>query len=332
MKKRELGDTGIKVSPLVLGTWEFALDQTWGEQDEAASMAVIHAALDAGINFFDSAERYGNGTSEKLLGRAIAGKRDKAVIATKVYMQRMTRTELVKACEESLARLNTDYIDCYQIHWPNPEIPLGETMEAMHLLRRQGKIRSVGVCNFGVRDLETLAENGGAVYDQLPYSLLNRAAEDGIFQACRKHSTAVMAYSPMAMGLLSGKYRRIEDVPTGRMATRYFNSSRAPHSRHGEAGMEGLLFETLDKIAAVADSLSLPMKTLALAWMGAKRDVDFILFGARTAEQLAENVAAARHPLPEEAVRRLDEATEALKKGLAGNPDLWQGGSEARIH
>lgn len=332
MEKLALGDTGIMVSPLVLGTWEFALDQTWGEQDEAASIAAVRAALDAGVNFFDTAERYGNGTAEKLLGKALAGRRLQAVIASKVYMQRMTKSELVKACEESLERLGTDYIDCYQIHWPSPAIPLEETMEGMRLLIEQGKIRSVGVCNFGVRDLEKLWDNGGAVYDQLPYSLLNRAAENEIFPACKSRRMAVMAYSPMAMGLLSGKYRKIEDVPVGRMATRFFNTSRAAHSRHGEAGMEELLFATLDKIAAIADSLSMPMKTLALAWMAAKRDVDFILFGARNAAQLRENIAAVGQVLDPDLVGRLDEATVELKKALGDNPDLWQGGAEARIH
>ena len=153
MLYRKLGQTGIDVSVIALGCWPFAGGGYWGEQDDQASIATVHAALDAGINFFDTAEGYGRGHSERVLGEGLKGRRHQAVIATKVSASHLSAEGVAQACEGRLANLQTDYIDLYQIHWPNWTIPLAETVEAQAKLKRLGKIRAIGVSNFAVQDL-----------------------------------------------------------------------------------------------------------------------------------------------------------------------------------
>lgn len=175
MRYRKLGQTDIIVSVIAMGCWPIVGDFTWGPQDEADSIATIHAALDAGINFFDTAEMYGNGYSEELLGRALAGRRHEVVIASKVGSEHLAADQVIRAGEGSLRRLRTDYIDLYQIHWPSRTVPLAETMAALERLRQQGKVRAIGVSNFGLGDLGDLLAIGRPETNQLPYSLLWRA-------------------------------------------------------------------------------------------------------------------------------------------------------------
>ena len=153
MQYRTLGQTDISVSVVAMGCWAIAGDATWGPQDEAESIATIHAALDAGVNFFDTAEAYGDGYSETLLGRGLAGRRHEAVIATKVSGSHLSGPEVREACERSLRRLQTETIDLYQIHWPGRQTPISETAEALVALKETGKVRAIGVSNFGVGDL-----------------------------------------------------------------------------------------------------------------------------------------------------------------------------------
>src|SRR3954470_8653850 len=143
MQYQMLGQSGLKVSAYALGCWPFAGGSFWGEQDDAISIATVHAALDAGINFFDTAEAYESGTSERVLGQALVGRRDKAIIATKVAPNHLNADAVVAACEQSLRYLQTDYIDLYLIHWPNWKVPLTETVGALEKLKEQGKIRAI---------------------------------------------------------------------------------------------------------------------------------------------------------------------------------------------
>ena len=177
MQYRKLGKTDISVSAIAMGCWALAGDATWGPQDMAESVATVHAALDAGVNLFDTAEGYGGGDSESALGQALLGRRHEAVIATKVSRANLSADEVRRACENSLQRLRTDYVDLYQIHWPSRTVPLPETMEALERLREQGKVRAIGVCNFGLQDLSDLLAIGWPETNQLPYSLLWRAIE-----------------------------------------------------------------------------------------------------------------------------------------------------------
>ena len=329
MKYRKLGQTDITVSVVAMGCWAIVGDATWGPQDKADSIAAIRAALDAGVNFFDTAEMYGNGYSEELLGQALEGRRHEAVIASKVSPEHMTADQVIRACEGSLKRLRTDYIDLYQIHWPSRTVPLAETMAALEKLKQQGKIRAIGVSNFGVGDLADLLAIGRPETNQLPYSLLWRAIEYGIQQRCIEHGIGILTYSSLAQGLLTGKFTSPDQVPDGRARTRHFSRDR-PQTRHGETGCEAETFAAIERIRQISERVAQPMSQVALAWLLAQPGVTAVIAGARTPEQIRHNAAAADLELTPEVVAELAEATEELKHRLGPNPDMWLSQADSR--
>jgi len=329
MEYRKLGRTDISVSTIALGCWALAGGPTWGPQDEADSIATVHTALEVGINFFDTAEAYGDGLSEEILGKALAGRRHEVVIATKLRTSSAAAQDVIKACEGSLKRLRTDYIDLYQIHWPNRSVPFSETMEALERLREQGKIRAIGVCNFGVQDLSDLLSVGRCETNQLAYSLLFRAIEYGIQQKCVENDIGILCYSPLAQGLLTGKFSSPDEVPEGRARTRHFSKDR-PQTRHGEDGCEAETFEAIARIRAICDRIGQPMAQVSLAWLLYQPGVVSVLAGARRPEQVRQNAAAGSLKLSEEVVKELSEATEHLKQRLGPNADMWQSDSRMR--
>lgn len=328
MKTRQLGQTDLVVSPIAMGCWTIAGDAAWGRQDESDSIATIHAALDNGINFFDTAEAYGDGYSEQVLGLALAGLRHEVVIATKFNPAYRSTADIQRACEDSLRRLRTDYIDLYQLHWPNPHLPITAILETLAALQRQGKMRAAGVCNFGVEDMHDLLAVGRCETNQVPYSLLWRAIEFEIQAQCLENKVGILAYSPLVQGLLTGKFASADEVPEERARTRHFSKSR-PQSRHNEAGHEAETFKTINRIRRICLDIHEPMARMAIAWLLQQPGVTSVLVGARRPEQMVENVAAAELDLPPEVLHQLDEATADLKKKLGANPDLWQ--SESRF-
>ena len=329
MEYRTLGNTDLTISTLAFGCWAIADDTNWGDQDESDSLAAIEAALDAGINFFDTAEAYGNGQSEVVLGKALAGLRQRVVIASKVSDRHLAPNELATACEGSLRRLGTDTIDLYQVHWANPEVPLADTMGALARLQEQGKARAVGVCNFGVRDMAEALKVGDCAANQLPHNLLWRAIEFEIAPYCTHHDIAVLAYSPLAQGLLTGKFSSADETPDGRARTRHF-SHRRPRTRHGEPGCEAETFAAVERIRAISRQVEHPMADLALAWVMQQPGVVSTIVGARTPHQLRENLRALDLSLAPHTLAALDEATQALKQQLGPNPDMWQSVSRFR--
>lgn len=313
---------------MAMGCWALGGDRFWGAQDEAESIAAVHAALDVGVNFFDTAEAYGAGRSEQVLGKALAGRRGRAVIATKVSPSHLSRQEIERACESSLRRLQSDYIDLYQIHWPNRQVPLAESMEALERLRRAGKVRAIGVCNFGVKDLSDLLALGRCQSNQLPYSLLWRAIEYQIRGKCIEEGVGMLAYSPLAMGLLTGKLRAADEVPEGRASTRLFSNQR-PAARHGEAGRESEVFATVEKVRQISQKIQEPMAKVAIAWALGQPGMTSVIVGARNPDQIRRNAQALDLELPSDVVDELNEATRELKRKLGPNPDMWQ--SESRF-
>ncbi len=323
MNYRTLDRTDIQVSTICMGCWGLVSDFHWGPQDDADSIATVHAALDAGVNFFDTAELYGHGHSEELLGRALQGVRQDVVIASKVGSQNLASDDLIRACEASLRRLKTDYIDLLQIHWPNWEVPFEESWAAMERLQREGKVRAIGVSNFGVIDLPELLKSGRPASNQLPYSLLFRAIEFGVQQLCVENDISILAYSPLMHGLLAGKFKTLDDMPATRARTRHF-SPRWPHIRHKEPGCEDETNAALRAIRRISQDAGLSMTHLALAWVLHQPGVTSVIAGMRRPHQARDSALAADITLSDDILRQLDEATRPVKEALGPNLDMWQ--------
>ncbi len=324
MNYRKLGRTDLNVSVICQGTWSVATrDAFWDGQDRTDSLAAIHAGLDAGVNFFDTAPAYGNGESEEILGEALGAHRREVVVASKVAPTDLEPDKLRLSCERSLRALRSDYIDLYQIHWPSQTLPLEPTWRTLEALQREGKIRHLGVSNFGKSFLAGAARLGRAESNQLPYSLLWRAVEFDIQPSCTAGEMSILCYSPLAQGLLTGKFQNADEVPEKRARTRLFSSARKM-TRHGEPGCERETFDALAGLRRVAGELGQPMGRLALAWLLAQPGVTSAIVGARNAAQAHENAAAADLQLDKDVIARLSAITDPLKQRLGNNADPWE--------
>jgi aryl-alcohol dehydrogenase-like predicted oxidoreductase len=329
MEYRKFGSTDIDISTIVMGCWAIGGGYTWGEQNESDSIDTIRAAIDAGINMFDTAEFYSDGYSEEVLGKGLSGQRDRVLVATKVRPDNLTADKLVQACEGSLKRMGTDYIDLYQIHWPNWDVSLEETMGAMEKLKQDGKIRFIGVSNFGVRDLTDALGCTQVVTDQLIYSLLFRAIEYEILEKCRAAQVGVLAYSPLAQGLLTGKFKGPDEVDDERARVRLFSKNR-PGTVHDSEGCEKEAFEAIDKIHTICADLGEPMADVALAWVLQQPGVTAVLAGARKPDQIINNARAVDLKLTDEILNRLSDATQEVKNNIGPNADPWRTASRIR--
>jgi aryl-alcohol dehydrogenase-like predicted oxidoreductase len=315
---RNLGKSGIKVSPILMGTWQ-AGKTMWTGIDDTETQKAIHAAYDTGINAFDTAEVYGNGHSERILGSALTGVRDKVVIMTKVFSNHLKYNQVVKACERSLKNLQTDYIDLYQIHWPpgsfgHASVPMQETMRALNDLAKQGKIRAVGVSNFNRKQLEAAAQFAPVVSLQSPYSLFWRHVETDAAGFCRENGLSLLAYSPMAQGLLTGRFGANHRFEKGdhRSSNRLFNP---PLNRHVQTA--------LSQIKPIADAKGISLGQLALAWVISHPDT-FAIAGARSPQQSRQNASAAHIKLSPEELQTLDNISVSVTAHLDDNPVLWK--------
>ena len=327
MQYRKLGRTQIDVSVVAFGAWAIAGGANWGPQDENDSREALQAAYDAGVTLFDTAEAYGNGKSEELIGEALHTVRDRIVIATKVAPRHFAPEEIKASCERSLQALRTDRIDLYQLHWPRPDMSVEDIFATLEELKAAGKIRAYGVSNFGTGTLGHCLERGDAIEsNQVCYNLLFRAVEHAILPLCRTSSISVLCYSPLMQGLLCGKFNNADAVPEERARTRHFSSSR-PKVRHTEAGAEQLTFETIRRIDTIAKETGHSMAVIAMAWLLAQEGVTSVLAGARNKEQARSNAAVGDVVLSGDLIRRLSEATADLKERLGPNADPWQSDS-----
>ena len=313
MKLRRLGRTGLKVSNLCLGTMTFGNEQ-WG-CDESTAGRIVARFLDAGGNFIDTADVYSNGVSEEITGRAIRSKRQQVVLATKVAGPMgpgpndlgVSRRHILDAVDASLRRLGTDYIDLYQVHAYDPTTPLDETLRALDACVRAGKVRYIGCSNYSAWQLmkaNALArELGLSRFDSLQpqYSLVCRTIEREHIPLCVEEGIGVIPWSPLGGGLLTGKIRKGAAAPAGSRAA----VDLAMRERFGSERNLAIA-ETL---AGVAATLGKTASQVALAWVIGQPAVTSPIFGARTLEQLEDNLGAADLALPVEACKRLDEAS-----------------------
>jgi myo-inositol catabolism protein IolS len=322
-----LSNSDLKVSPICVGCWQFngdqqSADKTWDAQPEQVSKDIVDKAIQLGVNFFDTAEGYLN--SEAVLGRILQGKRRDVVVATKfgVRVPKYTATDIEQSITNSLAKLQTDYIDLYQVHWP---VFLSDYKECFDELNRQqakGRIRHYAVCNFGPQNLKDALEVGAKpISNQLSYSLLWRPIEYEVMPLCKENNIGILAYSPLQQGLLSGKYTQLEDVPEGRRRTRLFNAESTSLSKHGEAGAEKQMFDAISAVAAVCDKSNLEMPAAALSWCLEQQPVQAVIVGARNPQQIEKNAKIVK--IQQDVLKELSEATQELKEIFGNNPDMW---------
>ncbi|MCU0521661.1 MAG: aldo/keto reductase [Anaerolineae bacterium] len=331
MDYRVLGRSTLSVSTICMGCWAIAGDQVWGKQDENEAVAALHTAVEVGVNFFDSAEAYGAGRSEELLGRAFQDCRQDVIIATKASGDHMRPEDLRKACEASLRRLQTDYIDVYYMHWPAWDVPFEDTLTEMARLKDEGKVRFVGCSNFGKQDLEAVLKIDHIEINELAYNLLFRAIEYEIVPMCLKHGVSVAPYSPLLHGILTGKFATLDDIPNERARTRHFSSLRRPMTRHGGPGAEAETAAAFVQIRKICDDAGLPMTNVALAWLLRQPAVTTVIAGARSPEQVRANALAVELVLSDDIVTALTVATEPLKTAFGTNADMWENERNTRM-
>ena len=317
MEYRRLGRSGLFVSALTLGTMTFGGRDKFdlvGSADVTAATRQVDMCLDAGINLFDTANAYSSGESEEILGKAIAGRRDKVLLATKARMPvgegpndaGLSRHHLIRQCEESLRRLNTDYIDLYQVHEWDGLTPLEETLEALDTLVKSGKVRYVGSSNYSgwqlMKALGTSERLGlqRFVSQQIHYTLQAREAEYELVPLSLDQECSILVWSPLAGGLLSGKYRRDREASEGR----HLQGWDEPPVRDTDK-----LYDIVDTLVEVAEGRGVSAAQVALSWLLGRPGVASVIVGARTDEQLADNLEAAELVLSEEERRRLDEVS-----------------------
>ncbi len=326
MMKTTLGPSGIECSAIGLGTWAMG-GWMWGGGDNAAAVEAIHASLDAGVNLIDTAPAYGLGRSESIVGTALKGRRQEAVIATKcglVWHTRqgthffeedghpvhrfLGRESIFHECEESLKRLQTDYIDLYITHWQDSTTPVAETMDALLDLKKQGKIRAIGVSNVSPETLTEYLRYGPVDAAQERYSLIDREIEEALAPLCSEYKVAVLGYSSLALGLLAGP------IDPGREFKG--DDQRAANPRFSEANRSRLkgFFEELDPLRT---QLGCSFGQLMIAWTIASGTVSVALCGARVRQQAIENAGAGAVQLGGDALRLIDAAAKRHLGNLA---------------
>jgi aryl-alcohol dehydrogenase-like predicted oxidoreductase len=309
---RNLGRTGLQVSPLCLGAMMLG---AWGNSDHDDSIAIIHAALDAGINFIDTADVYSGGESEQIVGKAIASRRDEVVLATKFYAPMGTgpnqsgtsRYWIMKECEASLRRLGTDHIDLYQAHRFDPRVDIDETLGALTDLVRQGKVRYIGSSTFpapAIVEAQWTAERRQRerfVCEQPPYSILVRGVEAEVLPACQKYGMGVIPWSPLAGGWLSGSWRLGSADLTSRRA------QRSPDRYDLSKPENQAKLQAADALGKLADEAGLPLVDLAIAWVLHNPAVTSAIIGPRTMDQLTSQLPALDVSLSSDVLDRIDQ-------------------------
>ncbi|HZX54709.1 MAG TPA: aldo/keto reductase [Ilumatobacteraceae bacterium] len=322
MEHRRPGASGIEVSTLGLGTMMFG---RWGNPDEAECRRMVDLAIDGGVTFLDTADIYDFGTSEEFLGRALAGRRDRVVLATKVgnamsedpAERGLSRRWIMQSCEASLRRLGTDHIDLYQMHRPDPDTPINESLEAFDELVTSGKVGAIGTSTFSIDQLaeaRSVAERHKWIVpcsEQPPYSILVRAIESEVLPWCRQHDVGVVVWAPINGGWLTGKYQS-EAVAAGSRAAR-----EPDHFDHRNAAIRAEKRALVDQLTTISDNAGLTLIQLALGFVLANPAVTSALIGPRTPDQLTSLLTAADVSLAPDVLAAIDDV---VSPGVTVNP------------
>lgn len=321
METRKLGESDLEISVIAFGAWAIG-GWMWGGSDAKDAIKAIETALDNGMTTIDTASVYGFGLSEELVGKALKGKRDKAQILTKFGMswnkkegefffaskdnagkdidiyRHSSKQKVIQDCDDSLKRLKTDYIDLFQIHWPDPSTPVSETMEALELLIQKGKIRAAGVCNYSAALLEEAGKTIRLASQQVPYSMVRRDIEKEIVPLCLKNKTGILAYSPLQRGLLSGKIKPGHKFNEG--------DTRPDTPYYKEPNLSNIL-SFLEKIRPFAEGHNVTLAQLVLNWTLHQPGITCALAGARNPAQVLDNAGAASFKLTDEEIKTINQ-------------------------
>ena len=327
MELKQLGTSSVKVTPIAFGAWAIG-GWMWGGAEDGAAIKAIHASLDAGITTIDTAAVYGFGKSEELVGQALQGiSRDKYQILTKYGMNWSTtqgeyffdsvdnsgkpvkvykhssKEAVTQGCEDSLRRLKTDYIDLFQIHWPDATTPISETMEAVAALIEQGKVRAAGVCNYNVAQVEEALKTVKLASNQVPYSMIYRDIESNIVPQALDKRLSIIPYSPLQRGLLTGKIKRDHKFNDGdtRESNRFYKAENIDRTN-----------AFLQKIKPIADGYGVTLTQLVINWTTRQPAMDCVLVGARDENQVRENVKALSFKLTDQEIRSIRKLAEEL--------------------
>lgn len=330
MVKRKLGNSEVRLSAITLGAWAMG-GWMWGGTDRKAAVGAIHACLEQGITSIDTAPIYGFGLSEEIVGEAIRGKRDSYEILTKAGMRwedtkgvyyfttrdnegitrdvykYSGRQSIISECEGSLRRLGTDYIDLYQIHWPDDSTPIGETMEAFQILINQGKIRTAGVSNYSVEQMKQASEGIELSSNQVPYSMVRREIEGDVVPWCMENHCGILAYSPLQRGLLTGKI-----TPE----TPFAPGDSRPETPHFKTKNLIKINQFLNSIKPMAEEKGATLSQLVIRWTLQQPGITVALVGARNKEQVEQNAVAAGITLSSEEIGRINAALDQLDLDL----------------
>jgi len=333
---------------MTLGCWPFGGGDYWGEQSQQDVNNVVSAAIDMGANTFDTAEVYNNGESEKSLGKALKGCRDRAVVISKISPSNCRNVR--QHCINSLQRLGMDYLDVYMLHWPintlavkhftsNENIiesppTIEEAYQQLDELKKEGLIRSIGMSNFGRKQMEEVVALGIQIdINELTYNIVSRAIEAEIVPYCMEQNISIIGSMGLQQGLLAGIYRTADDVPKHQAHSRHFAQHRGEEtSRHHEEGAEKEIFEVVNQLHHIADDLKIHIAQLSIAWILKKPFMASTLVGSRNIDELKMNVEACTMTIPDEIETLIDKISLPTLVKLGNSPDYYEHRSKSRIY
>jgi aryl-alcohol dehydrogenase-like predicted oxidoreductase len=367
MKKTKLGKSDILVSSMTIGCWPFGGGTYWGAQAQEDVNKVVHAALDLGVNAFDTAEMYNGGSSETSLGIALKGRRDKAIVISKISPSNCH--DVRKHCVASLQRLGMDYLDVYMLHWPINKLALEHftkdqgtlstppTIESAYTqlaaLQKEGLIRSIGMSNFGRQQMAEVVATGVQVdVNEMPYNVLSRAIEPQIAPYCAENKIAIIGSMGLQQGLLADQFKNADEVPPPQAHSRHFAQWRgdwkkwvelhpehprnatagtANETRHGENGCEPETFACLDGLRKIAIETKLTMAQLSIAWILKKKFMASTLVGSRNIDELKQNVEACALEISSDVEAAIDKLSQPVLDKLGANADYYEANNKSRI-
>lgn len=318
MRYAQLGTSQIEASKIILGTWQ-AGKSMWADIDDQEISKAIRGALDLGINMIDTAAEYGDGYSEIIIGNTLKGiSREQYYLATKVFSNKLKYNQVIEECNQSLQNLQTDYIDLYQIHWPagsfgSELVPIQETMEALNFLQDQEKILNIGVSNFSALQIQEAMQYGNIVSNQPPYSLIWRQYDHDTNPFCRKHNIAILAYSSLAQGILTGKFKRNH---------RFASGDHRKYNRLMEDKNFSYVEQVINKLDEYAEKYQTSISNIALNWLISQPNT-FAIVGARNINQVAENATACNFILSQEDLVAIDKISDIVTKNMDQTHTMW---------